>query len=84
MAICVIHYGASAAAFVHQTHKAPAAAVVCCRGDRREQPTVKRAAAKPFRPLAPHEATAYKVKPTATASTHQPRCLSLLLCRPKG
>lgn len=58
----LIHLGASAAAFVYQTHKAPAAAVGCYRGDRREQPTIQRTAAKPFRPLAPHKADAYKRK----------------------
>lgn len=65
----LIHYGASAAAFMYLTHKAPAAAVGCCGGDRREQTHNLHTAAKPLRPLAPHEATAFKVIPNATAPT---------------
>lgn len=56
----LIHYGASAAAFVYLTHKAPAAAVACCGGDRREHPTIIAPRPSPSARLAPHKATAYK------------------------
>lgn len=59
----LILYGASAAAFGCLAHMAPAAAVACCRGDRREQPHNQHTAAKPFRPLAPHKATALQTIP---------------------
>ena len=44
--------------FVCQTLHTTARRVGCCGGDRREQPTIQRAAAKPLRPLAPHKANA--------------------------
>ena len=54
--------GASAAAFVLQTHKAPAAPVACCRGDRREPRTIDTPRPSPSARLAPHKANAYKRK----------------------
>ena len=71
------YLGASAAAFVHQTHKAPAAAVPCCGGNRREQPTNRHTTAKPLRPVAPHVANAYKYPPTHRL---QPNGLAVASC----
>lgn len=46
-----------------QTHKAPAAAVACCRGDRREQPTIIAPRPSPSARLAPHKAIALQTFP---------------------
>ena len=62
---------------MHQTHKAPAAAVGLYGGNRREQPTNQHTAAKPLPSLAPHVANAYKYPPTHRL---QPNGLAVASC----